>query len=529
MAGGFEGANRMDRALTTWIPNMGSADAQLLDVKDELDAKANDLTHNDSYTAGAADKWRDSIVGSHYKLNSKPDYGYLSLTAEWAQEFADEVESKFNLWGDSGNHWVDASGMNTFTGLVRLAIGGQAFSHGEVLATAEWIRDGRQINTAIQMIDPTRLSNPNGRPDSLTLRGGRKRNKWGRATSYFIRQGHPHDLYSDYRQMTWKEVAARKPWGRQQVIHLLEQQRVDQSRGFAALVTALKTIRTRRKLSDVELQNVSLNAMYAAALETDLPPEVAAAVLGGDTDSNGDSAAYGQLVNQLANYFGDKSVMLDGVKVPVLPPGTKLKMQRAAAQANSQFSFENSLLRSEARAAGLSFEEYTGDYTQTNMASARAASGETWKTMLGRKAMLADPFANSIFALWLEESISKGLIESLPKNFNVAAFYQGHNKEALCKCRWLGAAKPVVNPKDEALAERMLQEDGAMTYEERYAKKGQDWREGMDQLKREQDYANSIGLALPGPDDKSSQANKSRGQEDDDENNNASAGEPADE
>jgi hypothetical protein len=45
-----------------------------------------------------------------------------------------------------------------------------------------------------------------------------------------------------------------------------------QGRGYGALVAALKSIRTRKKLTDMELQNVAINAMSAAAPGTDPPP-----------------------------------------------------------------------------------------------------------------------------------------------------------------------------------------------------------------------------------------------------------------
>lgn len=506
MGGGFSGADQLDRQIATWVPNRQSADSALLDVKDELDYKTIEMGSNDGYVAAAADKYRDSIVGSRFKLNATPDKNYLAslgFTDTMLQEFQDEVESLFGLWAESPNHWVDAAGKNTFTGLLRLAIGGQHSQHGEILATAEWLRDGRPMSTAIQMTDPARLSNPPTQPETRNFRGGVETNKWGRALRYHIREGHPHDHRNHYQQLRWKPVPAFKPWGRKQVIHLLEQRRTDQSRGYGALVAALKSIRTRKKLTDVELQNVALNAMYAAALETDLPPEVAAAVLGGDEDGNGDSASYTNLVKQITSVLGGKSVHLDGVKVPMLPPGTKLRMQRATATANAQFSFEDSLLRQEARAAGMSFEEYTGNFSKTNMASATRALAETWKFMSARKAFLVDPLATNIYALWLEESISKGLIKSLPKNFDVIAFNTGLNKEALIKCSWLGAPKPETDPFKAAMANRVKLEDGCLTYAKIAADAGEDWREQMLQRKREQDFAADIGLTLPDPNNRS--------------------------
>jgi len=137
------------------------------------------------------------------------------------------------------------------------------------------------------------------------------------------------------------------------------------------------------------------------------------------------------------------------------------------------------------------------------MASATRALAETWKFMSARKAFLVDPLATNIYALWLEESISKGLIKSLPKNFDVIAFNTGLNKEALIKCSWLGAPKPETDPFKAAMANRVKLEDGCLTYAKIAADAGEDWREQMLQRKREQDFAAGIGLILPDPDNRS--------------------------
>lgn len=494
--GGFDGASKVDRALASWYPDMSSADQIVLGEKDLLDARSADMIRNDGYASGAANKYKDSIVGSQFKLNAIPDFKHLGFDEGWSEAYEEEVESKFTLWAESDNNWVDASGMNNFTDLVRLAISGPGFANGEVIATAEWIRDGRPYNTAIQMIDPARLCNPDGRPDTHLMRGGKEKNRWGRAFRYWIRQSHPHDLTMDPRMLLWKGVPAYKPWGRKQVIYILEQSRIDQSRGVGQMVQSLKSMRTRRKLTDLELQNVILNAMYAASLESDLPSEVAASIVGAADDgaAGGENVAFKSLVQQYQGYYGGKNVYLDGLKIPVLPPGTKMKLQRSAAVANPQFSFEKSLLREMASSVGMSYEEFSGDFTETNYSSARAAMGETWKMYQGLRASTADRFGREIYALWLEEAISKGHIESLKGRFTVADFNSGMNKDALIRCRWMGAPRPEIDPKKEREADNIALRNGTMTFEEVCSKRSMDWRVVMRQRAKEQRMMEALNI-----------------------------------
>lgn len=500
--GGYEGAQRLSRSVGTWFPSQGSGDALLLPEKELMDGRSHDILRNDAFAVGAMEKYQDSIVGPMYRLNIDPDVDMLrrgnpAFDESWAEDFQNEVESKFHLFAESRNHWLDASGHGTFTDLIRLAIGPAYLATGEVLATAEWIRErGRPYRTAIQMIDSARLTHPEGWPESTRLRGGIRRNEWGRPVSYFIRNSHPGDPVSDWRGLSWREVPAYKPWGRKQVIHIVEQHRIGQSRGVGKMTSALKEMRMRRKLNDMELQNVVLNAMYAAILETDLPADVAAAIVGSIDDPQADNPAYTAYVSQIRNYFGGKNMFLDGVKIPVAPPGTKLNMQRAAATANPQFSFEKSLNRYIARAFGMSYEEFTGDFTESNYSSARAAMGESWKLYQAKRATVADAIATDIMTLWLEEAIARGDIESMPSGFGVIEFNQGLNKEALTRCHWLGAPKPEIDPVKERTADAIGLANNTYTLEEVYAKRGVDFRDALRQIAREKRYAESLGLTL---------------------------------
>src|SRR5690554_7412733 len=99
------------------MPPIISPDQQINRVKDLADARSRDSVQNDGYATGAVATHRDSIVGSQYRLNAHPDHEMLGATEEWGEEFQRVVESRFNLIADSQECWLDASRMNTLTGL----------------------------------------------------------------------------------------------------------------------------------------------------------------------------------------------------------------------------------------------------------------------------------------------------------------------------------------------------------------------------------------------------------------------------
>jgi len=489
--GAYDGAARFDKQLAGWTPPLNSADLDILPDKELLDARTRDSMRNDAYIQGGATIHKDGIVGSLYFLNSKPDWETLGFTEAWAEEFQREVEAKFTLWAESPRKWVDAARQNTFTSMIRLGVG--VYTQGsEVLATVEWLRDkGREFNTAIQMVDTDRLSTPTELQWDENVRGGIRMNQFGAPQSYFIRVRHQHDigLWRGMGAYQWKEIPAEKPWGRQQVIFIREQQRVDQTRAVADMVAGLKEIAITRKFRDVTLQNAVVNAMYAASIESELPPEAAYAQLGGGDVGSAITSYAEAYLSAVNEYVGSsKHMKIDGVKIPHLFPGTKLQLRPAGSPGGVGQDFEQSLLRYIAASLGVSYEELSRDYTKTNYSSARAAMANTWKFMQSRKKIVADAMANAIFRLWLEEAINKNMLRSFPANAAGMLYTDGVLNlmfEALCQCDWIGAARGQIDELKETQAAVLRIKYGLSTHEDELARLGKDWRKVYAQLERE--------------------------------------------
>lgn len=492
--GGYEGSERLEQSLASWAPPDLAPDVAISRGKRMADARAQDSVRNDGYVSSGADILRDNIVGDHFRLNAKPNTRVLGLDDIWAEEFQEEVEAKFNLYVESPEHWIDAQRRNTLTGLIRLAIAVH-LAHGEVLGTAEWIRESRRpYNTAVQMISPARLSNPDGTPNTRTLRQGIERNRWGAAVAYHIREAHPSEFW-DADAYRWRRVPAVKPWGRPQVIHILEQGMPDQSRGITQLVSSLKEMRMTKKFRDVTLQQAVLNATYAASIESEMPPEAVHAALSGGSATNFQQALDPWLKALSEYQAGSKGLHIDGVKIPHLFPGTKLKLNQAGEPNGVGSDFEQSLLRHIASTLGISYEQLSRDYTQTTYSSARAAAAETEKHMRARKKMIADRFASIVYRLWFEEAWNRGEIESLPRN--APNPYDGQNMDAYTACDWIGAHRGQIDELKETEAARQRIEAGISTWEAEISRLGRDFRDVFRQQARERRIMEREGLVFP--------------------------------
>ena len=494
LGGGLEGAERTTRETLAWNPTMRSPDQVINFAKPLADARGRDMVQNDGYALGAVNVHKDSIVGATYRLNAQPNWLVLGADESWAEEFQRVIEARFNLLAESEHCWLDAAGTNTFTGLIRLAVGGFVFT-GEVLATAEWQRAARRpLHTAIQLVSPDRLSNPDGLPDDREWRRGVRKDVFGKPVSYAFRNAYPTEGYDD-KAYTWKVVPAFKPWGRRQVIHIIEQLMPDQSRGIAEMVSALKQMRMTKSFQEVTLQNAVINASFAAAIESELPPDVVYQNLGG-AEPGGWINTVAQYMEALNAYLGAaNNIKLDGAKIPHLFPGTKLNMTPMGTPGGVGTSFEESLLRNIAASLGVSYEEFSRDYSKTSYSSARTSMVNTWRFMQSRKKAVADRLASAIYALVLEEEINAGNVP-LPPGKTASHFYEPLMKEAYTACTWIGASRGQIDELKETQAAILRIKSGLSTYEIEVAKLGSDWREIFDQRAREEGIIKSKGLAF---------------------------------
>lgn len=284
------------------------------------------------------------------------------------------------------------------------------------------------------------------------------------------------------------------------MIHLFEQQRPDQTRGIAAMVSALKEMRITKQFRDVVLQNAVVNATYAASIESDLPPAEAFATLGGTDNIAAAMGSYvEQYLGQIAEYSGGaRNLQLDGVKIPHLFPGTKLNLHQAGKGGPLGQEFEQSLLRYIAASLGVSYEQLSKDYSQTNYSSARAAMAETWKRMNAVKRQVADRFATTVYRLWLEEAINKGAIQSLPAAARPPGWlYQDQRLDAISKCDWIGASRGQIDELKETQAAVLRLKFNLSTDEDEIARLGKDWREVKRQRAREKAMDTALDLVVP--------------------------------
>ena len=149
-------ASQTLREIASWQPGRGSADSDLLPELSTMVARSRDLSRNHGIASGAMQTLADNIVGTGFRLSAKPDYKLLGKTKEWEEEWQAKVEGLWRSWAETFN--CDAGKNLNFHGLTT-QIFKSCMINGEALALVLWLPD-RSVSTAIQLIEPDRLSNP---------------------------------------------------------------------------------------------------------------------------------------------------------------------------------------------------------------------------------------------------------------------------------------------------------------------------------------------------------------------------------
>lgn len=490
-AANYTAADLQHQDLAGWYPRRVSADSALLWEQNTLVGRAEDQARNDGWAKGGIRRYLDNMIGSGLKLSARVDYQALGLSAEWGAEFNAEVEARYRLYAEDPDCYCDAGRRLTIGGIHRLMAASELVA-GESLAISLWLERGGPSATAIMIVDPARLSNPMGEPESEYLRGGIELGAYGEPRAYWIRNSHPGDAFAwsaDF--LEWERVEREHPWGRRRVIHSYEMAQPAQSRGVSIFAPIVKKMKMIGRHDEVTLQAAVVDSLLGAYIESPLDHELTAQALGA-----GASDRLSAYQSARADYHGltDTRFPAGGHSVPILFPGEKINLLSSQRPNGNFVAFQEFGLRNIASALGLSYEQLSMDWSKTNYSSARAALLEVWKFLSTQREFFAQRVASQIYALWLEEEIDSGRIR-LPRG--APDFYQPGAPSAYCRARWMGPPRGHVDTEKEAKGDALRLELGSTDLQSVCAEQGRDWREVLQQRKVEMDYMRELGLTPP--------------------------------
>lgn len=480
--GGYRAAGLNTPETFAWRPSLLSADAAALPARERNSARVDDLVRNDPHAVAGVARLVDMLVGAGISISAKPDPRALGFdmsskearkaSRAKAREIGAQMESEYWRFANDPLRRCDAQRKLSLNGLYRLFA--RTFARrAEVTYFLDWKPGAGRYATCVRAVDPDRVSQPQGRPESKLLRGGIAFTPDGEPLGYHVRSGHPGDRYSTSGIPTWEYVPRFTEWGRPVFVHGFEPEREDQARAvtpFAALMTRLRMI---GKFADTELASATVNALFAAFLKSNLPVGEATQAF---TPTGATFAS-----NRVA-YYKENPPTLNGVRIPVLGLNDEIVINSSPRQTSSFASFQTAFLQSIAAALGISYEQLAMDWSKTNYSSARAALNEVWRHIKLLFAVFGEQVVFPIYFAVMEEAFDRGHIvlpAGVPDFWDAPEAYLAH--------RLLGPGRGYVDETKEAEGASMRMDSLTSTLDREVGAQGEDWEETLDQIELEEE------------------------------------------
>ncbi len=449
--------------------------------------RAEDLDRNSAWINGALDRSVESIIGNGLQPWPTPIYDALGKDMEWATTFARKTRARYRVWAEDPFFRCDAKMRFTLGTLQKLAY--LNFRRGgEALAEIRYDERGASNPVNLLLIDPKRLKNPRGTPDTDPLmRNGIEMNAAGVPIAAHVLRRHPDDPAPGLDALETTRIPFRGETGTPKLIHVVNPRYIEQSRGFSRLAEAMLPAKMLERYDRAEINAALLNAILAFFIESPgTPDEVAEAIAPSGNETGNSFAAY-------VDYREQNPVRAIGdAMLRQLFPGEKVHAVQPTHPNSNYPEFQKTQLAKIAVAQGMSYAQISGNWADINYSSARAMLNEVWRAVEQEREFFAAHFNQPLFVSWMEAEVAQGTL-SIPGR--PARFYR--DISALTNATWMGPSRGTVDPQKEASARNLEEAALRKSPVEHILEDGRDPFEVLDQIKLFRDAIDERGLEPP--------------------------------
>lgn len=446
----FEAGFYGTRELGNWWPSLLSADDEILDGRDAIVARARDLYRNHPVVHGAVNKIADAVVGNRLMLDAKPHFDLLGKDIKWALDWSLKAEAEFKVWAYGPTHQADVAREASFGQLMRLAkitriVDGECF-----VVIRNKARTSR-YTTCIELIDPDRVTNPNGLPDNHRLANGNliyagvEYARDGEPVAYHVRVKHPAQLNTQGDNFRWTRIARFTSTGKPQMIHSFRKHRANQKRGVSGLAAVIKRVRMNDNYDVAELEAALFDAINAGFVESPYPTADVAAAMAPAGGSGANGSAW-SLEKQIA-FRKENKVNLTGVRMIHGFPGEKFNWKQPARPAANYPAFKGAGQHDMAAGLGLSYPQLSEDWADINYSSARTLLNEKWRGFDSMGEEFCDQVCSPIWMALLEEMVA---VAALSSPGGAGRFYE--RRDLIGFASWLRPGRGKIDPLKEEQA-----------------------------------------------------------------------------
>ncbi len=481
-----------------------SANKETIPQRQQAVNNAREADRNHPFIHAGLSKRAINTVGAALRLQYLPNWTALGINpkSKQAKDFVQMVENHFSLWGEDFRFLCDAQRQGQFGAMMLLACRECMGTEGETLIInrydeARMEKYRATYATFFEIVSCDRLSTPmnyvEGNPRGPVIIAGKELDEYGAAVAFHVTETHPADRIVG--EQKWARVPRETEWGRPVGIHFFFRHRAGQQRAMPAIIASLRSIKMLDKFDNAELEAANLNAMLSIFVESEGTSEEVLQRLTQATPTGGNNVL-ADLWDRKFDLYDQLALTADGVRIPVLPPGDKIKMETASRANGDSKNFRSAYMRAMASQLNLTYEQFSGDYSETTFSSARSALIDVWRLVTADRILFTQHVAQPIFVGFLEELFVRADELGIDWPAEWPDFYE--NIIAYTQCEFRGPGMGWVDPQKDAQAAKLRTEAGLSSPTSEAASQGQSFTDNIDQIARDHAYARDAGVAIPG-------------------------------
>ncbi|ABF42175.1 phage portal protein, lambda [Candidatus Koribacter versatilis Ellin345] len=449
----------LSRLNADWIGTLLSSDQEVRNSLKRLRARCRQLHNNNDYAMRFVNLVKRNAVGPNgiqleAQLQADQD--------ELAEQVNDELERGWRKWCRKGNptadgklSWVDVQNLVWES----LIVDGEVFLR-KIVGFPD-----NDFGFTLQFIDPDQVDVQFNRPRKVDsargtvqneVRMGIEVNEWLRPIAYWVLDGHPAEGHVKRTAIPASDM-----------IHIHMFRRGNQTRGVPWLVTAMSRMNMLGGYEEAELTSARVGACQGGFFVSKTGEEYTGR-------KNKDD--------------GSVEVSMEPGLFEQLPEGVDFK-PFTPQHPNAAFpEFVKAMVRGMAVGLDISYPSLAGDLREVNFSSIRQAVLEEREMYRTLQTFAKDHLNQPVYEAWVPAAIPRKQL-ALP----AAGIDEYVDPENL---RWVGRGWTWVDPLKDVQAGKEARGSGQTTLAKLCAAQGEDWRDVIDQIAIEDDYAEKKGVIL---------------------------------
>ena len=447
-------AGAVGRLLSGWTTTQKTADEAIRVDLRNMRARSRDLSRNNDYARKYGEMVKTNIVGANgivMQSKAKRQDGTFDKLDN------DTIEKAWKLWGNKSNCTV--TGKLSWIDVQRCVIESVA-RDGEILIRK--IRAAENpFGFSLQLIEPDHLDEDLNKDlqNGNRIKMGVELNSWGKPVNYWLLQNHPGENTTAHYGKHYIPIPAGD------MIHLFITNRPGQTRGVPWLASAMTRLHQIGEYEEAEV----VAARVAACKMGFFKPDSGEGYIGDDVDSMGNTiaeAAPGQM--------------------ELLPPGMEFSAFDPTHPSGNFAPFVKSTLRGIASGLNVSYNSLASDLEGVNFSSIRSGVLEERQNWRVLQSWLSEHFHQEVYLEWLRMAFVNKQLGQIPM--------QRFDKFA--KPNWQARGWEWVDPLKDAKANLQELHMGTKSRADILSEKGKDIEDVFEQLKAENDLAESVGIDI---------------------------------